>query len=371
MNKLAFLVGGVAWIGCLAAAATTSCGGSGQVTPGEGGHTGTTTQVCDPGTFRHCDCELGGTGTQTCSADGKSWGLCVDCETEFDAGPVQDAAPACGDTACNGDETCATCPADCGECPTCMVSPTCTGASSVPANPTPLDSFNNNGQTMFSCGSDLGGSPDEEDCSEPLLKMRLYQVVVHDAGASGSKLEMFCLIQADDGQSSQLVMTPDWANLSDGSPPLVISPAAGTFWGQAVNGIKLSQFNITITYQCYMVLTPGVLEQALGAVSDFAGSTAAIPGNPYGWAFGVGGAAAAAAAALAATGDGVVPLLNVEQTIDAKALLTLTNGYTWKIQQSGETKANGTCGFFGPCDWDWELDVEAWGCAAPKGQMPQ
>ena len=31
---------------------------------------------------------------------------------------------------------------------------------------------------------------------------------------------------------------------------------------------------------------------------------------------------------------------------------------------------DGDCGFFGSCDWDWELDVEAWGCAAPKGQTP-
>jgi hypothetical protein len=63
--------------------------------------------------------------------------------------------------------------------------------------------------------------------------------------------------------------------------------------------------------------------------------------------------------------------LNVQQTIDSNALLRLTNGYTWTIEESGSTTADGHCDLVESCDWDWELDVEAWGCAAPKGVTPQ
>jgi hypothetical protein len=134
-----------------------------------------------------------------------------------------------------------------------------------------------------------------------------------------------------------------------------------------VGGVKLSQFNITVSYQCFMVTTPDALQKALGAI---AGAAAGVPGNPFGWAFGVGGAAAAAGAALAAACGGATPLLNVQQTIDASSLLELTNGNTWVIEQTGSTKVDGDCDLFGSCNWDWELDIEAWGCAAPRGEEP-
>jgi hypothetical protein len=365
MKKLAFLVGCIASLGGLASGATMGCGGTGEVGAGGAGDS------CQTGTFRDCNCASGGSGTQSC--DGGKWGACSECTVLFDAGNGSggsDAAPECGDNICNGTENCVTCPADCGECPACALAPSCTGASSVPSSPMALASFNNNGQSMYTSGVGLGMPPDTTGCSDPLLKMRVSQVLVHKNGAPGS-LELFCLVQADDGQSSQLMLTPDYMNISDNNSPLVLSPSAGTFWGEAVNGVKLSQFNITVTYQCYMVLTPGALQDALSAISNFAGAAASIPGNPYGWAFGIGGAAAAAAAAAAAVGSGATPLLNVQQTIDSSALLPLTNGDTWVIEQTGSTKADGDCGFFGSCDWDWELDVEAWGCAAPKGQTPQ
>ena len=56
-------------------------------------------------------------------------------------------------------------------------------------------------------------------------------------------------------------------------------------------------------------------------------------------------------------------LLNVQQTIDAGALLDLTNGRDWVIQQMGS--GPNTCGF-SKCNWDWELAIEAWGCADPR-----
>jgi hypothetical protein len=283
---------------------------------------------------------------------------------------MEAGAPMCGDGVCNGTESCTTCPADCGQCPACTLAPSCTGASSVPANATALPSFNNAGQTSYTSGTGFDDPNSSEICSYPLLKMRVQDLVVHKNG-SPSSLEVFCMVQADDGQSSQLILTSDYMSVSDNNPPLVMSPAQGTFWGQAVNGVKLSQFNINITYTCYMVTQEGALQKALGAIAGFGAAAAAIPGDPYGWAFGTAGAAAAAIAAATATAQSAVPLLNVSQTIDQDALLKLTNGYTWSIEQSGSTKADGDCDLFESCDWDWQLDIEAWGCAAPKGQMPQ
>jgi hypothetical protein len=331
----------------------------------------TDASVCQGGTYRDCTCKGGRPGTSSCGDDG-GWQACscAGPSLEKDAGTKHDAAVVCGDGTCAGDETCVTCPADCGTCPACQLAPSCTGASSVPADATPLASFDNNGQSLYSSGADAGAPMGADNCSDPLLKMRVQQILIHQNGSSGG-VEMFCMVQADDGQSSELMVTPDYMNLVDSNPALVLSPAAGTFWGEAVNGVKLSQFNITVTYQCFMVLQPDALENALKAIAGVAGAAAAIPGNPYGWAFGVGGAAAAAAAAAAATGSGASVLLSVQQTIDSNSLLQLTNGYTWKIEQTGSTQLDGDCGLFGSCNWDWELDIEAWGCAAPRGSTPQ
>jgi hypothetical protein len=266
-------------------------------------------------------------------------------------------------------------------CPACTYAPSCTGAASVPSSPTALAAFNNNGQTMYTSGAtdaDGGtfGDPNALNvCSYPLLKMRVSDIVVHKNGSPNS-LEFFCMVQADDGQSSTLMLSPDYMNISDNNPPLTLAPAAGTFWGEASGtdggpiGVKLSQFNITVTYQCFMVLQPGTLQKVLGAIAGYSGMIAGIPGNPYGWAFGAAGAAAAAAAALAMVGNGAYQLLNVQQTIDQSALLKLTNGYTWIIEQKGSENKDGDCNLFSNCDWDLQLDVEAWGCAAPKGQQP-
>jgi len=397
------LGGGVA-VGCSASGETGTLSGGGT---GGKSSTGSSGDVCTPGTFRDCNCGLEPQGTQACAGNGTRWGACQ-CAS-MDAG--YDGPTVCGDDICSGNETCATCPADCGQCAACTLAPSCTGADSEPASPSALASFNNMGQTKYTsgvgfcgsdtclpagsaCGADGGGGsgsadccgscvsgtcaapscgPDgdpTQECSFPLLKMALSQIQVHKNGSSGG-VEMFCMVQADDGQSSQFILTPDYMNLMDGNPALILSPSQGTFWGNSKSGVKLSQFNITITYTCYMVQQPDALQNALMAVSNFAGAAAGVPGDPYGWIFGAAGAAAAAAAAASAVGNGAVALLNVQQTISSDALMKLTNGYTWSIEETGSTQADGMCGFFGSCDWDWELDVEAWGCAAPKGQTPK
>jgi hypothetical protein len=371
MKTLRAAFGYVVTGGLLTAAFMLGCGATGSASfetdSGTVADDASHAPACEAKTFRACTCHGGSTGMQTCGADG-GWDACVCMEKlGMDAGTK--AKPVCGDGVCNGKDTCETCPDDCGACPVCDLAPTCTGAASVPASPTALASFDNGTQTVYSSGTDAGAGG-TANCSDPLLEMRVSDIQIHKNGAS-SGVEMFCMVQADDGQSSELMVTPNYSNLVDNNPALILSPSAGTFWGQAVNGVKLSQFNITVTYQCFMILQPDAFQNALGAIANVAGAAAAIPGNPYGWAFGLGGAAAAATAAATAAGTGASVLLSVQQTIDSNALLSLTNGRTWTVEQTGSTKLDGDCGFFGGCNWDWELDVEAWGCAAPKGQTPK
>jgi hypothetical protein len=83
---------------------------------------------CINGEVRQCGTDVGECmlGNQTCTTG--SWGACLgeigpsteicdgkdnDCNGEVDEG----VCPYCGDASCNGAETCATCPGDCGACP--------------------------------------------------------------------------------------------------------------------------------------------------------------------------------------------------------------------------------------------------------------
>ena len=99
-------------------------------------------------------------------------------------------------------------------------------------------------------------------------------------------------------------------------------------------------------------------EDVLDTISDAAADAGGIAG-PYGWAFGLGSVAASiVGSALGASGGDEV-WLNVQQTIDADAMLELTNGRIWQIRQTGR----GTTALE---EWDWMLEVEAWGCADPR-----
>lgn len=70
----------------------------------------------------------------------------VPCEPTCDAGTCEpDAGPTCGDEVCNGDETCETCPSDCGECP--------------PPPPVCGDEVCNGDETCETCPADCGVCP--------------------------------------------------------------------------------------------------------------------------------------------------------------------------------------------------------------------
>lgn len=326
---------------------------------------------CIPRATQPCSCPDGTSGTQACSALGK-WGACA-CGPSLDASvDVQsDAAPVCGDTICESSkgEDCVSCPTDCGQCKPCDYAPTCTGAASVPTTVTDLPSFDNMDQTSYSSTVPNAIPLMQTNCVAPQLKMAITGVQVILDGQSGplnigdGSADVFCAVTAQDAMNVQGAITQLFSGQKDHSPVRPVDALSGTFWGvplvvAGTDGGKttapplLSQSNIQIHYQCFRAESPDAVDKALSAIAGATAGISAIPGNPYGWAFGLGSAALQGILG-AITGNGNHAWLDVIQNVSADALLDLTNGRTWKIHQSGNSDGH----------WEMELTVESWGCS--------
>jgi hypothetical protein len=253
-----------------------------------------------------------------------------------------DAGPGtCGDGRCSAVESCRDCAIDCGQCPRCDVAPSCSNALGVPTHATP--------RPDLSEGVDLGpdaGAPivHEDGCKQPELRMRVARVTTYKGGG-----KVYCVVSASDGASSEVAITAKTKDLGGGESN-AFDPSTALFWGQ--KELHPTADNLTVTYNCFVVKSDA-WAKAMGAMGDAANAAGGVAG-PYGWAFGLGSVAASVAAAAieAASGDHLV--LNAQQTIDKTELLDLTNGRAWSIRKSGG-------GLFDR--WDWQLDVESWGCA--------
>ena len=266
--------------------------------------------------------------------------------------PVPEAGPAtCGDGACSGGENCETCSLDCGQCPACLLAPSCSEAVGIPVSPTPRVDLNVGEST--DAGPDASvpsGLPGTNGCQNAQLRLRISQITAHAGGA-----QIYCVISSTDGVSSEAALTGKTKSLGSGES-FSFDPTSSVFWGQTA--LHPTSDNLTVTYNCFKVVDNSTWAAALNALAGAAQSAGGIAG-PYGWAFGAGAAAASAAAAAvnAASGDDLK--LNGQQTIAKSELLDLTNGRTWNVRQSGGNIFTA---------WDWELQIESWGCAA--GAVP-
>src|SRR5688572_10634192 len=84
----------------LALVSIAACGGSGGSDLGGLADSG---MRCRPGDTADCPCLGGGTGIETCRANGQGYGGCAGCGPEEADGPlptIQDGGSACGD--CDG-----------------------------------------------------------------------------------------------------------------------------------------------------------------------------------------------------------------------------------------------------------------------------
>lgn len=258
----------------------------------------------------------------------------------------------CGNNTCekSGGEDCETCPLDCGDCPTCDLAPTCTGALAVPTTSEPLEECNNDEQTVYACGNGVGVPVEETNCTDPELRFRIRQVNI-DRGDLITK-GIYCLVSAEDGLHSELLITPIHdAPYGDSTFAYPVSQAI--FWGQG--DLYTGFSNVTVTYDCYESSNSDTYNQIFSDVAD-ASADVAQNADGYGWVFGT----ASVAAQILGSTLGSIPdrhILNVQQTIDADALLDLTNGRTWEIRQSGGFVASA---------YDITLEIQTWGCSTGK-----
>jgi hypothetical protein len=283
-----------------------------------------------------------GFNSPSCDASGDCPG--IDGGVAPPIGTLEAGPPSCGDGICNGTESCRTCPRDCGECAKCSLAPSCSNALGIPANPTPRADLDQG--VDVDAGPD-GGKPSTTGsnlCKDPELRLRIEKVTTYKGGG-----QVYCVIDATDGTTSEVAITTKTKSLGGGETNY-FDPATSMFWGQ--KDLHTTTNNLTVTYNCFVVKSDA-WAKVFGAMGDASNKAGGIAG-PYGWAFGIGsGAAGAAAAAVqAAAGDSLV--FNAQQTIDKAELLDLTNGRTWSIRKSGG-------GLFD--SWDWQIDVQSWGCA--------
>jgi hypothetical protein len=284
-------------------------------------------------------------GFEPCEGDGCA---VQDGGLQFDGGLGGEAgSPACGDGLCNGGETCETCSLDCHECPACALAPTCSNALGLPSHPTPRpDLFI--GTSSPDAGADAGvpnALPGQNGCQNAQLRLRIAKITASSGGGTLS-----CIVSADDGATSEVATTTRTKKLGD-KESFAFDVGTSLFWGQT--DLHTTTNNLTITYNCFEIVDNTAWSSALDALGKAAQSAGGIAG-PYGWAFGAAGAATQAAGAAVQANNGAKLKLNAQQTIDKGELLDLTNGRVWSIRQKGGGWFDG---------WNWEIDVESWGCA--------
>jgi len=257
------------------------------------------------------------------------------------------AMMACGNKSCEKNETCETCPFDCGDCPTCDEAPTCTGALSVPTESEHLAECDNGEEKIYTCGSGVSVPVEDTNCTDPQLRFRIRQMNIErgDLITKG----IYCVVSAEDGMHSELLITP-YKDAKYGKSTFTFPISQSLFWGQG--DLYASFSNVTITYDCWESSNSDAYKKLFDDVSDAAVDVSQNAGG-YGWVFGT----VALAGKIIGGALGAVPdrhILNVQQTIHADALLDLTNGRTWEIREKGGFVASA---------YDLKLEIQSWGCS--------
>jgi hypothetical protein len=231
------------------------------------------------------------------------------------------------------------------------MAPGCTGATAVPTTTEPIEEFDNGERTNYSCGVGLGVPAGETDCADPQLRLRIREAQIQ-RGFFDVPRQLYCIVSAEDGIHSELMVTPLRRVAGNRmTTNLNLRLSEGLFWGQG--DLYRSISNVTITYTCFLSSDAARTMAVLEEISDRAGD-AAEHADGYGWVFGatsvIGGLIGSSLAGIPDT-----RVLDVQQTIDAGALLDLTNGRQWNI-----TSEEGNLDLSGH---EMRLTVESWGCA--------
>jgi hypothetical protein len=244
------------------------------------------------------------------------------------------------------------------------MAPSCTGALAVPTSASQLPGCNNTDsagadQTNYACGTDLGAPPGATTCADPKLRIRVRAMSLVQ-GTLDIAHQMYCVITAEDGAHSELLLTPPRDVAGNRNTTMINLPLSSSIvWGQG--DLYRSIANVTLTYACYLTSNGAAAQQALDQIAARA-TMAAQSADGYGWVFGtVAVLATVLGSSLGTLSD--TQILDVQQTIAAGALLTMTNGRDWTIHgRRGNLDLSGAS--------DVTLTMESWGCADVRTTTP-
>ncbi len=288
----------------------------------------------------------------------------VDVPPLSDVAAARDVVARCGDGLCQrATESCVSCPLDCDRCPPCDMAPTCTGALAVPLMSSALPSFNNsvgdNDRTSFVCGAGIGAAPGATTCADPQLRIRVKEISIR-RGFFDVPRNLFCFVSAEDGAHAELLLiAPREAAGNNNTTRINLAPSQGLLWGQG--GLYRSTSNLTISYACFLASNGATAQRVLDDIAMRAGMVAEHA-DGYGWVFGT----VAVLGTIIGSAIGTMTdtqILDVQQTISADALLTMTNGHTWEIRnRRGNLSLSGAS--------DLRITLESWGCADLRASVP-
>jgi hypothetical protein len=189
------------------------------------------------------------------------------------------------------------------------------------------------------------------ECGSPKLRVRLAKITVHEEDDDVANDAVYCTLSSEAATGSEIRVTPISPNLDEGDS-YTFPISSGIFWGQQEP--KTPGGNMLLSYDCVERDDSSTYQSILDNIAAAAGAIggSGVAGS-NGWIFTVVGAVAGIVSdALSLDGDD--RLLNAQQTIGVETQLDLTNGRYWTVRKSGSHSGS---------DWDWELRVEAWGCA--------
>lgn len=191
-----------------------------------------------------------------------------------------------------------------------------------------------------------GGTP---ECGAPLLRIRAAKVIVHEEDDDFANDIVYCSITSETMAGSEIRVTPMTTNLDEGDE-FVFGIESGILWGQ--QGPRTPGGNMLLTYDCFESDTNDGYKNLVDSIAAGAEKVGGVAGD-NGWIFTTVGAVAPILGSAVAL-DGDDHLFNTTQIIPLDKQLDLTNGRFWSVRRAG-THFNS--------DWDWELRIEAWGCA--------
>jgi hypothetical protein len=188
------------------------------------------------------------------------------------------------------------------------------------------------------------------ECGAPLLRIAVARVVVHEEDDDWANDIVYCVLQAEAATGAEVRVTPKTPNLDEGQSHQ-FALESGVFWGQKEP--RTPGGNMLITYDCIEADTSDGYQKLVNAIGQSANQIGDVVQGDNGWIFKTAGAIAP----IVSTGlalDSDDHLFNAQQTIPLDKQLALTNGAYWTVRRAGTHAWS---------DWDWELEVKAWGCA--------